>query len=373
MIDKLYSRVRRSTIGKALVFFYLHVDVALMEYVYIIYKNVRQCREFIASGAAAVERLEEREHPHCDSAACFLSKLTDFEQKTMFKFSRSAFLCASVIADLPEYETAGLPVDRLQHIQKRIVLMQLRKLSRYGVVSKIFSSTLSQSYDVLSEMLDDVILQQTSRDEFRGVEMHKHLARRLHASELPVKERMTMRFLRPIGEFDSTSVPAFDLQQMIPEELVSPRSPRTSDSLTSRGHLSGSENERTKRWRKKHKGYKHLTIKQKRARQKFLKNRREITGPHEQAEGVASEAQDVSPLFKDMTSSDSGVLGFRTPMTNISPRSEKSSDGDDEQQHEGGSKIQYNRNKKNTKRSTNRSTKRMTKRMTKRNTKKKNM
>jgi hypothetical protein len=116
-----------------------------------------------------------------------------------------------------------------------------------------------------------------------------------------------------------------------------------------------------------------LTIKQKRARQKFLKNRREITGPHEQAEGVASEAQDVSPLFKDMTSSDSGVLGFRTPMTNISPRSEKSSDGDDEQQHEGGSKIQYNRNKKNTKRSTNRSTKRMTKRMTKRNTKKKNM
>jgi len=377
MIDKLYSRVRRCTIGRGLVFFYLHVDVALMEYVYIIYKNVRQCREFVASGAAAaaaaaVERLGEQEHPdpraHCDSAACFLSRLTDFEQKTMFKFSRSAFLCASVIADLPEYETAGLPADRLQHIQKRIVLMQLRKLSRYGVVSKIFSSTLSQSYDVLSEMLDDVILQQTSGDEFRGVEMHKHLARRLHASELPPKERMTMRFLRPVGHFDSVSVPTFDLRQMIPEELVSPRSPRTSDSLTSRGHLSGSENERTKRWRRKHKGYKHLTIKQKRARQKFLKNRREITGPHQQGEGVASEAQDVSPLFKDMTSSDSGVLGFRTPMSNISPRSDKSGDDvvDDDgkqQHHEGGAKTRYNKNNKKTR--NNRKTKRSTKRKTK--------
>ena len=391
MIDKLYSRVRRCTIGEALAFFYLHVDVALMEYVYIIYKNVRQCREFIASGApaavaAAAERLGEQEHPgavadpraHCDSAACFLSKLTDFEQKTMFKFSRSAFLCASVIADLPEYETAGLPVDRLQHIQKRIVLMQLRKLSRYGVISKIFSSTLSQSYDVLSEMLDDVILQQTSVDQFRGVEMHKHLARRLHASELPVKERMTMRFLRPVGHFDSESVPAFDLQQMIPEVLVSPRSPRTSDSLTSRGHLSGSENDRTKRWRKKHKGYKHLTIKQKRARQKFLKNRREITGPHQQAEGVASEAQDVSPLFKDMTSSDSGVLGFRTPMSNISPQSDKSSDddGDDvvdhdgKQQHEGGAKMQYKRKRNNTRTMNSR---KMKGRKMKRNTKRKNV
>ena len=387
MIDKLYSRVRRCTIGRALTFFYLHVDVALMEYVYIIYNNVRQCRKFIGHGkngsvsGAAVERLQLQQHqeddprPHCDSAACFLSNLTDFEQKTMFKFSRSAFLCASVIADLPEYETAGLPADRLQHIQKRIVLMQLRKLSRYGVISKKFSSTLSQSYDVLSEMLDDVILQQRSRDEFGGVEMHKHLARRLLASELPAKERMTMRFLRPVERFDSRSVPAFELGQMIPEELVSPRSPGTSDSLTSRGHLSGSENERTKRWRKKHKGYKHLTIKQKRARQKFLKNRREITGPHEQAEGVAAEAEDVSPLFKDMTSSDSGVLGFRTPMSNISPRSEKSSDGndDDEKQHEGGSKTRYKRNKKNTRNRNNRKTKRSTKKTTKRSTKKKNM
>ena len=200
--------------------------------------------------------------------------------------------------------------------------------------------------------------------------MHKHLARRLLASELPVKERMTMRFLRPIQKFESSRVSVFDLQQMIPEELVSDDSPRTSDSLSSRGHLSGSENERTKRWRKKHKGYKHLTIKQKRARQKFLKNRREITGPHEQVEGVASEAQDVSPLFKDMTSSDSGVLGFRTPMSNISPQSDKSSRSDDEQQHEGGSKTRYKK-KSNTKTMNNRKTKIKIK--VKRNTKKKNM
>jgi len=298
--------------------------------------------------------------------------LTDFEQKTMFKFSKSAFLCASVIADLPEYETAGLPADRLEHIRKRIVLMQLRKLSRYGVISKVFSSTLSQAYDVLSEMLDDVILQQRSRDEFGGVEMHKHLAGRLRASELPAKERMTTRFLRPIERFDSRSVPAFQLQQMIPEVLVSPGSPGTSDSLTSRGHLSGSENERTKRWRKKHKGYKHLTIKQKRARQNFLKNRRRIFGPDEGVQGVAAEASDVSPLFKDMTSSDSGVLGFRTPMSNISSRSESSGDGDGdgEQQHDGGAKMRHKRKRNNTRNRNNRKTKRSTKRNTKRSTKK---
>jgi hypothetical protein len=49
-IDKLYSRVRSYTIRGGLLFFYLDVRVALMEYVYIIYKNVRQCREFVARG-----------------------------------------------------------------------------------------------------------------------------------------------------------------------------------------------------------------------------------------------------------------------------------------------------------------------------------
>jgi hypothetical protein len=163
---------------------------------------------------------------------------------------------------------------------------------------------------------------------------------------------------------------------MIPEELVSPRSPGTSDSLTSRGHLSGSENERTKRWRKKHKGYKHLTIKQKRARQNFLKNRRRIFGPDEGVEGVAAEAEDVSPLFKDMTSSDSGVLGFRTPMSNITPRSERSGDDGDgeQQQHDGGAKMRHKRKRNNTRNKNNKKTrnnrKTRNKRSTKRSTKK---
>jgi hypothetical protein len=146
--------------------------------------------------------------------------------------------------------------------------------------------------------------------------------------------------------------------------------------LTSRGHLSGSENERTKRWRRKHKGYKHLTIKQKRARQNFLKNRRRIFGPDEGVQGVAAEASDVSPLFKDMTSSDSGVLGFRTPMSNITPRSERSGDDGDgeqqQQQHDGGAKMRYKSKRNNTRNKNNKKTrnKRKTKRSTKRSTKK---
>ena len=120
-----------------------------------------------------------------------------------------------------------------------------------------------------------------------------------------------------------------------------------------------------------------MTIKQKRARQNFLKNRRRIFGPDEGVQGVAAEAEDVSPLFKDMTSSDSGVLGFRTPMSNISPRSESSGDdggGEQQQQHDGGAKMRYKRKRNNTRNKNNKKTrnnrKTRNKRSTKRSTKK---
>ena len=75
---------------------------------------------------------------------------------------------------------------------------------------------------------------------------------------------------------------------------------------------------------------------------------------------VPSEAIVVSPSFKEMTSSDSGVLGYRTPLSSDTPRTAKSrnSDNDNSDQHEvvrclkkTKTKIRYimkrNRNTKN--------------------------
>lgn len=260
----------------------------------------------------------------------FLENLTEYEQKTMFKFSKSAFLCASIIADLPEYKGADLPMERKQHLRKRIVLMQLRELSSYGVVPKKFSSVMSQSYDVLSEMLDDVILQQTDREQFEKAEMHQHLAQRLHAVELLPKGRMDTRFNRPVARFDVESVPLFELPQMIPGELVSPASARSSASLTSSGELSVPENERHQLWRKKHKAYKKLTKKQKIARRQFLKNRSwAVKQEQEQRpEHGAVAASLVLPKFDEWTSSDSGNFGFKSPRTSNSPQSAKGSNSD---------------------------------------------
>ena len=369
-IDKLYSRVRSYTIRGGLLFFYLDVRVALMEYVYIIYKNVRQCREFVARGGVhavgdddsrqgkmtgnLLTRLKERNDRKkadvagmssqgdkakvavvvdCASAACFLDNLTEYEQKTMFKFSKSAFLCASIIADLPEYEGVDLPMERKQHLRKRIVLMQLRELSSYGVVPKKFSSVMSQSYDVLSEMLDDVILQQTDREHFEGAEMHQYLAQRLRAVELPPKGRMDTRFNRPVARFDVESVPFFELPQMIPGELVSPASARSSASLTSSGELSVPENERHQLWRKKHNAYKKMTKKQRIARRQFLKNRswavrKEQEQRQQRPEHGAVAASLVLPNFDDWTSSDSGSFRFKSPITSLSPQSAKDSNSD---------------------------------------------
>jgi len=385
-IDKLYSRVRSYTIRGGLLFFYLDVRVALMEYVYIIYKNVRQCHEFVARGGVhavgddssrqgamtgkLLKRLQDRADrkkvevselgkeatvavvADCSSAACFLDNLTEYEQKTMFKFSKSAFLCASIIADLPEYEGADLPMERKQHLRKRIVLMQLRELSSYGVVPKKFSSVMSQSYDVLSEMLDDVILQQTDREQFERAEMHQHMAQRLRAIELPPKGKMNTRFNRPVAGFDVEAVPFFELPQMIPGELVSPASERSSASLTSSGELSVPENERHQLWRKKHKAYKKLTKKQKIARRQFLKNRSWAVKQEQRSEHGAAAASLVLPKFDEWTSSDSGTFGFKSTRTSNSPQSAKDGNSDSVDAAEGGKIIKNKKTNTRSKRRT---------------------
>jgi hypothetical protein len=174
-------------------------------------------------------------------------------------------------------------------------------------------------------MLDDVILQQTDREQFERAEMHQHLAQRLHAVELMPKGRMNTRFNRPVAGFDVESVPFFELPQMIPEELVSPASARSSASLTSSGELSVPENERHQLWRKKHKAYKKLTKKQKMARRQFLKNRSWAVKQEQRPEHGAVAASLALPKFDEWTSSDSGTFGFKSPRTSNSPQSAKDS------------------------------------------------
>ena len=386
-IDKLYSRVRAYTIRGGLTFFYLDVHIALMEYVYILYKNVRQCREFVAKGGVraivgdtregvmsgkVLKRLNELSKKKmssvdkkgdkageageageaeeaevdvrevdCASARCFLDNLTDFEQKTMFKFSKSAFLCASIIADLHEHDSSRLSLVQKQHLQKRIVLMQVRELASYGIIPKKFSSVMSQTYDVLSEMLDDVILQQNERERYHAVQMHQHLSERLLASEHPPKERMQTRFTGPIADFDAQPLPFFELPQMIPQELVSPASTRSSVSLTSNGELSVPEDERHSLWRQKHKAYKKLTKKQRRARKKFLKNR-SLQLRQQSPESGASASHGLyreSEKLHDLTSSSSGTVGFYTPRSSLSDRGD--SPRHDEPAEGGKSKKYY--------------------------------
>ena len=380
-IDKLYSRVRAYTIRGGLTFFYLDVHIALMEYVYIIYKNVRQCREFVAKGGVraivgdtregvmsgkVLKRLHELSKKKelmaqkrgdkageaeeaevdvrevdCASARCFLDNLTEFEQKTMFKFSKSAFLCASIIAELPEHDSSRLLLVQKQHLQKRIVLMQVRELASYGIIPKKFSSVMSQTYDVLSEMLDDVILQQNERERYHAAQMHEHLAERLLALEHPPKERMQTRFTGPIADFSVEKLPFFELPQMIPQELVSPASTRSSVSLTSNGELSVPEDERHSLWRQKHKAYKKLTKKQRRARKKFLKNR-SLQLRQQSPESGASASRGLyreSEKLHDLTSSSSGTVGFYTPRSSLSDRGD--SPRHDEPAEGGKSKKHY--------------------------------
>jgi hypothetical protein len=277
----------------------------------------------------------------CASARCFLDNLTEFEQKTMFKFSKSAFLCASIIVDLPEHDSSRLSLVQKQHLQKRIVLMQVRELASYGIIPKKFSSVMSQTYDVLSEMLDDVILQQNERERYHAAQMHEHLAERLLALEHPPKERMQTRFTGPIADFDVQPLPFFELPQMIPQELVSPASTRSSVSLTSNGELSVPEDERHSLWRQKHKAYKKLTKKQRRARKKFLKNR-SLQLRQQSPESGASASHGLyreSEKLHDLTSSSSGTVGFYTPKGLLSDRDD--SPGHDKPAEGGKSKKYY--------------------------------
>ena len=250
-IDRFYSRFSRVDVSLNECYFYLDVKVSIMEYVFIILENVRKCSEHVKNTGDPVAKLEEflprstkeKEHklrsqqllaerraaPHASDifpgAADFMDNLTDFEQATMFKFSKSALLCASLIAESPEYESEGLDQEEKWVLQKRIVLMQLYELSRHGIIPRKFTRVMVQTQDVLEEMLADVILQKRESDRFKGAKMHKHTAERLKAIEVsnsawPTTSFETHRYKRvPMG----VAVEDFDIRQMVDNPLLTPR------------------------------------------------------------------------------------------------------------------------------------------------------
>ena len=260
-IDRFYSRFSRVDVSREECYFYLDVKVSIMEYVFIILENVRKCSEYVkrtGSPAAKLvgfmprstkekesmlrsQRLLAERHgadaaaSHTSSrfpaAVDFMDNLTDFEQATMFKFSKSAFLCASLIAEFPEYESEGLDQEQKWVLQKRIVLMQLYELSRYGIVPRKFTRVIAQTQDVLEEMLSDVILQKREADQFKGAKMHKHTADRLKAidvlnSSRPTTSFETHRYRRvPKG----VAAEDFDIHQMVDNPLFTPREPPHSE------------------------------------------------------------------------------------------------------------------------------------------------
>jgi len=251
-IDRFYTRFSKADVSLNECYFYLDVKVSIMEYVFIILENVRKCSEHVKKTGDTAAKLEEflprstkekeqklksqqllaerRGAPHAASgifpgAADFMDNLTDFEQSTMFKFSKSALLCASLIAESPEYDSEGLDQEEKWALQKRIVLMQLYELSRHGIIPRKFTRVMVQTQDVLEEMLADVILQKREADRFKGAKMHKHTAGRLKAievlnSERPITSFEPHRLKRvPMG----VAVEDFDVRQMVDNPLLTPR------------------------------------------------------------------------------------------------------------------------------------------------------
>lgn len=347
-IDRFYSRFSKADLG-GLCYFYLDVRVAIMEYVFIILNNVKHCREFVAQTGSPRRKVEavvpssmresdiksrnvrflaeraamvdERRLP---KARDFLDNLTDFEQATMFKFSKSAFMCASVIAEFPEYESDGLDQEQRWSLQKRIVLMQLYELSRRGIIPRKFTSVMVETQDVLEEMLSEVILQKRDPKQYRDKKMHQHMSERLKAVELLGKPRPGIVF----DKFRSSKVPGalvaedFDIDQFVDNPLGSPMALPVSeeseieseDEKKSASAAAFMRERKTKR--NKHRFNKTIA-------KRVLLNKR-LEDWH--AESAQPRASQVLPRLVDINSNSSGISSsdYLTTRSAQSPSTEGS-------------------------------------------------
>jgi hypothetical protein len=253
-IDRLYSRFVRADISPDVSYFYLDVKTSIMEYVFIILDNVTKCNEFVKTHGKPEVRLKDVMHPQykkrledraaaasscasCGSSAAlpcaadFMDNLSDFEQATMFKFAKSAHLCASIIAEFPEFHNESHTQEQKWELQKIIVMMQLYELSRHDIIPRKFTRVMIQTQDLLQEMLTEVILHKHDDPTLQSaVNPHKRLTERLQSIQ-------TVKITRPVTTFDTTrfvNVPlgvhlsAFDIRQIVDNPLTSPEASPTS-------------------------------------------------------------------------------------------------------------------------------------------------
>jgi len=339
-IDRFYTRFSRVNVSLTECYFYLDVKVSIMEYVFIILENVRKCSEYVKrTGSPAAKLLEfkprstkekesllrsqrllaerhgvdaadARASSRFPAAADFMDNLTDFEQATMFKFSKSALLCASLIAEFPEYESEGLDREERWVLQKRIVLMQLYELSRYGIIPRKFSRVMVQTQDVLEEMMTDVILQKREGERFKGAKMHKHTADRLKAIEvvnstLPTTSFETHRYKRvPIG----VAVEDFDVRQMVDNPLFTPREMPHSEEDETDIDVESGEAADAEAYTKKRRGKKKYAL-NKTATKLVLQKRHALqTRRQHRDDSQESEGEDESlPRLIELKSDSSGI------------------------------------------------------------------
>ena len=247
-IDRLYSRFVRADISPDVSYFYLDVKTSIMEYVFIILDNVTKCNEFVKTHGKPEVRLNDVMHPQYKKrledraaaassaalpcAADFMDNLSDFEQATMFKFAKSAHLCASIIAEFPEFHNESHTQEQKWELQKIIVMMQLYELSRHDIIPRKFTRVMIQTQDLLQEMLTEVILHKHDDPTLQSaVNPHKRLTERLQSIQ-------TVKITRPVTTFDTTrfvNVPlgvhlsAFDIRQIVDNPLTSPDASPTSE------------------------------------------------------------------------------------------------------------------------------------------------
>jgi hypothetical protein len=221
-----------------------------MEYVFIILDNVTRCDEYVKThGTPAVrlkdtmpmvaKKLEDRAAAaaSCGSAgalpcaADFMDNLSDFEQATMFKFAKSAQLCASIIAEFPEFHDDSHTQEQKWELQKIIVMMQLYELSRHEIIPRKFTRVMIQTQDLLQEMVSEVILHKKDDPAVLvATKPHRRLTDRLQSIQSfkdahPRTSFDTYRFANvPLGVHLST----FDIRQIVDNPLTSPDASPTS-------------------------------------------------------------------------------------------------------------------------------------------------
>ncbi len=252
-IDRLYSRFAKADISRDVSYFYLDVRDSIMEYVFIILDNVTRCDEYVKThGTPAVrlketmpmvaKKLEDRAAAASAAASCgspgalpcaadFMDNLSDFEQATMFKFAKSAHLCASIIAEFPEFHDDSHSQQQKWELQKIIVMMQLYELSRHEIIPRKFTRVMIQTQDLLQEMVSEVILhKQDDPAVLVATKPHRRLTDRLQSVQSfkdahPRTSFDTYRFGNvPLGVHLST----FDIRQIVDNPLTSPDASPTS-------------------------------------------------------------------------------------------------------------------------------------------------